>query len=105
MSGISVQDSGCMLPRSRKYAESSATEEQAKIASAKRKMLAANKEELLDKLFGLNKALNLSRKTLEAGYDAVQRNQDGSPLSHWGIVQGLTRHSNKLSHSRIKGRR
>jgi hypothetical protein len=79
----------------KKYAESSATEEQAKIASAKRKMLAANKDELLDKLFGL-KTLNLSRKTLEAGYDAVQRDQDGDPRSQWGITQGLTRYSQTI---------
>jgi hypothetical protein len=79
----------------KKYAESSASEEQARIASAKRKIIAANKDELLDKLFGI-KSLNLSRKTLEAGYDAVQREQDGDPRSQWGLVQGLTRHSQTI---------
>lgn len=79
----------------KRYMESSAIEEETKIASAKRKMIAANKNELLDKLFGI-KSLNLSRKTLEAAYGAVNREQDGSPLSHWGIVQGLTRHSQSL---------
>lgn len=79
----------------KKYADSSATEEQAKIASAKRKMLAANKDELLDKLFGI-KTLNLSRKTIEAGYEAVNPDQDGNRLSQWGIVQGLTRHSQTI---------
>jgi hypothetical protein len=79
----------------KRYAESSATEEQAKIARAKRKMLAANKDELLDKLFGI-KSLNLSRKTIEAGYDAVNRDQDGDPRSQWGITQGLTRFSQTL---------
>jgi len=75
----------------RKYAESSASDEEAQIASAKTKILAKTKEEVLDLLFG--KRLNISRKTLEAGYDAVKPDQDGDPNSAWGIVQGLTRHS------------
>jgi hypothetical protein len=79
----------------KKYSESSATEEQAKIASAKRKIISANKDELLDKLFGI-KSLNLSRKTIEAGYDAVNPDEDGNPRTQWGIVQGLSRHSQSL---------
>lgn len=30
---------------------------------------------------------------LDAGYEAVQTDQDGDPCSQWGIVQGLTRYS------------
>jgi hypothetical protein len=82
----------------KKYAESSATDEEAKISSAKRKTIAANKDELLDKLFGI-KSLNLSRKTLEAGYDAVNPDQDGDPRTVWGLVQGLTRHSQTLPYA------
>jgi len=89
------QKFGMYAAEIKKYAEFSSTEEEAKISTAKRKMIAANKDELLDKLFGI-KSLNLSRKTLEAGYDAVRRDQDGDPRTSWGIVQGLTRHSQTL---------
>lgn len=79
----------------KKYAESSATDEEAKIASAKRKIISGNKDELLDKLFGI-KSLNLSRKTLEAGYDSINPDEDGDPHSAWAMVQGLTRFSQTL---------
>jgi hypothetical protein len=82
----------------KRYSESSATEEELKIASAKRKMIAANKDELLAKLFGI-KSLNLSRKTLEAGFGAVEPDQDGDPKSPWGIVQGLTRYSQTIPYA------
>jgi hypothetical protein len=81
----------------RKYAESSASDEEAQISSAKTKILAKTKDEVLDLLFG--KRLNISRKTLEAGYDAVKPDQDGDPNSAWGIVQGLTRHSQTLGYA------
>jgi hypothetical protein len=37
--------------------------------------------------------IGISRKALEAGYDAVVPEQDGDPLTAWGIAQGLTRSS------------
>ena len=79
----------------RKYAEESVSDEAAKISSARTVQIAGTKEDVLDKLFGL-RSLQLSRKTLEAGYDAVKPDQDGDPRTVWGIVQGLTRHSQTL---------
>ena len=81
----------------RKYAESSASDEEAQIASSKTRILGKTKDEVLDMLFG--KRLNVSRKVLEAGYDATVPDQDGSPTTAWGIVQGLTRHSQTLPYA------
>lgn len=77
----------------RRYAESSVSDEEAQIASAKSTRIGATKEEVLDMLFG--KRLGISQKTLTAGYDAVKEG-DGDPRTVWGIVQGLTRHSQTL---------
>jgi hypothetical protein len=79
----------------RRYAEESASDEEAKIARAKSRMIAATKEEVLDKLFGL-RSLNLTHKVIEAGYDAVLPAQDGDPRTPWGITQGITRHSQTI---------
>ena len=85
----------------KKYAESSATEEQAKIANAKRKIIASDKDELLDKLFQC-RSVNLPRKTLEMAYEATKPDEDGSPLSQWGIVQGLTRYSQSIAFCNLR---
>lgn len=79
----------------RKYAEESVSDIEAKIAASKVKLIGATKEEVLDALFG-KRGVGISRKTLEAGYDAVKPEQDGDPNSVWGMVQGLTRHSQTL---------
>ena len=78
----------------RRYAEESVSDLEAKIASAKVKLIADSKEEVLDALFG--KRINgLSRVVLDKGYDMVMP-EDGSPRSQWGIVQGLTRYSQTI---------
>lgn len=82
----------------RRYAESGAAEDEAKISSARTVRIGDTKEEVLDKLFGM-RALQLSRKTLDAGYEAAIPDQDGDPRTVWGLVQGLTRHSQTLSHT------
>jgi IS1 family transposase len=82
----------------RKYAEESVTEDAAGIKKAARKIIAATKEEVLDLLFG-KRTLALSRKVLEAGYDAVVPEQDGNPNTVWGMVQGLTRFSQTLQYA------
>jgi hypothetical protein len=79
----------------RRYVNESATLEEARIIEAKSKLIAATKDEVLDALFGV-RSLGLSRKTLDAGYDAVNRAQDGDPRSVWGLVQGLTRYSQTI---------
>ena len=60
--------------------------------------IADTKEGVLDKLFGV-RTLNLSRRTIEASYDAVVQDQDGSPNTVWGMAQGITRHSQTLPHA------
>lgn len=82
----------------RKYAESSASDEQAKIEAAQKTLIADTKEGVLDKLFGI-RSLGISRKTLEAGYAAVNTAEDGDPRSVWGMVQGLTRHSQTIPYA------
>lgn len=79
----------------KKYADESVSDIEAKIAASKVKFIGATKEEVLDALFG-KRGLDISRKTLEAGYDAVKPEQDGDPKTAWGMVQGLTRHSQTL---------
>lgn len=76
----------------RKYLATSATEDEARIEASKRKLIAATKDDVLDALFG-KRIPALSRKVLEASYDAVVEDEDGDARSVWGIVQGITRHS------------
>lgn len=81
----------------KQYANESASDEQAVITRATQKRIAATKDEVLDALFGLRlkSATNLGipRTTLEKAYDAVLPAQDGDPRTVWGMVQGITRHS------------
>ena len=82
----------------KRYAESSVSDEEAKITSAKTRILGDSKEQVLDRLFGM-RALNLSRKVIEAGYDANKPELDGQPNTVWGMVQGLTRHSQTVPYA------
>lgn len=81
-----------------KYAESSASDDEAQIAQMMSKRIAGTKEEVLDTLFGL-RIDGLTRKALTAGYDAVHEEQDGDPLTVWGMVQGLTRYSQTIPYA------
>jgi hypothetical protein len=76
----------------KRYAEQGAGEDAVIINRAKTRIIADTKEQVLDRLFGI-RTLGLSRKTLEAGWDATVPAQDGAANTQWGIVQGLTRHS------------
>lgn len=82
----------------RRYMEESATDTEAKVASARTVLLGTDKNAVLDKLFGM-RSLNLSRKTLDAGYSACLPEQDGDPRSVWGMVQGLTRYSQTIPYA------
>jgi len=76
----------------REYSRKSLKEDEAIISRATRKVIAATKEQVLDTLFG-KRSLKLSRKAIEAGYDACLPNEDGPANTVWGMVQGLTRFS------------
>lgn len=75
----------------KKYLDSSARPDEEKIERAMSRRIAGTKDELLDALFG-KRQLGLSRKVLEAAYEAIQP-EDGDPLTPWAVAQGLTRHS------------
>lgn len=89
---------GVFASQVRKWADESTSDEEAMIAKAKHRIIAATKDEVLDAIFG-KRVINLPRKTIEAGYDACDRDQDGDPNTVWGVVQGLTRHSQTLPHA------
>lgn len=76
----------------RRFADASTAQDEALMRMAAITRIAATKDELLDSLFQ-KRALNLSRKVISAAYEAVIPEQDGDPLTKWGFVQGLTRHS------------
>lgn len=82
----------------RRYAEESVNDLEVKIASSKVTLIGSTKEEVLDALFG-KRGLGLSRKAIDAAYDAVKPDQDGDPNTVWGFVQGLTRYSQTTEHA------
>ena len=81
--------------RIRQYFDGAASLDQADFADVTRQ-IAGTKDEVLDTLFGL-RSLNLSRKLLEASYDAVVPEQDGDARTRWGFAQGMTRHSQQTA--------
>jgi hypothetical protein len=88
------------LAELKRYSEESASDEEAKIAAAKTRVIGATKEEVLDRLFS-NRSLQITRKALTAGYETaeVYRDTDGDPRTVWGMVNGLTRHSQTLPYA------
>jgi hypothetical protein len=86
----------------RSYAEGSAAEDEAAIASARRFKLGNNKDEVLNGLF---KALrgDLSRKTIEASYDQAvleaEKETTLDPNTAWGYAQGLTAYSQETPYA------
>ncbi len=75
----------------RKYLDQGTSFEKAKFETLTTQ-IGATKEQVLDAVFN-KRALGLSRKAAEAGYDAVVEAEDGDPRTVWGLAQGLTRHS------------
>lgn len=84
----------------RTYADSKASEDEAKIQRAMTYKIADSKNDLLDKLFGL-KTLQLSRKTLESAYTLAEQHESwyGSPRTAWGIGNGLTEHAKQIPYA------
>ena len=81
----------------RKYADESATEDEEKIKLCMAKTLAKDKDELLDKLFGM-RTLGVPRKTLEAAYLLAEKHEDwyGAPNTVWGMGNGLSEHAKSI---------
>lgn len=82
----------------KRYAEESTSDLEAKIKAAHTKVIASTREGVLDFLFG-KRDIGLTKKTIEAAYDANVEHQDGSPNTVWGFVQGLTRHSQTIPYA------
>lgn len=82
----------------RRYAEDSASDDQQLFSRAANVRIAGNREEVIDRLFGL-RAVGLSRVALNASYDAVLPEKDGDPRTVWGMAQGITRHSQTIPYA------
>jgi hypothetical protein len=96
--GSARQKWGYYAAKIRQYAEGSVSEDEAKIKAARSCVIGGTKTEVLDALFG-KRQVSLSRRVLEAGYDAVVPREDGDPATKWGIMQGLTRYSQTLPYA------
>jgi hypothetical protein len=81
----------------RKYLDGASTIEKAKFEQVTVR-IADTKENVLDKLFGV-RSLGLSRRALQASYDAVVPSEDGDANTVWGFAQGITRHSQTLPYA------
>lgn len=81
----------------RKYADASASETEAKLLAAQKLVLGKDKDEVLDRVFGLNIS-GLTRGQIGAGYDkAVERvDRYGDPRTAWALTNGLTEISQHL---------
>jgi hypothetical protein len=75
----------------RNYANASASEDEGRIESAMKFKLGKNKDEVLDKLFGL-KIPELTHKVITDGYERAVDHSDwyGDPKTLWGVVGGIT---------------
>jgi len=89
----------------KKYANGSANLEEAKIAAARTKIIAASKDEVIDAVFAKLRG-DVTRKTLEGGYDTASISPDttAAPNSVWWLAQGITRYSQTIPYAdeRIK---
>lgn len=78
----------------RRYAESSAAETEARIASAQKFILGATKDEILERLFSIaaqKRLTALNQGILEDAYVLATRTpRYGNPRSLWAVSQGLT---------------
>lgn len=84
----------------RKYANESMDEDRRRITQAKNYEIAADKDAVLDALFGLRVA---PRQKLESAWELAEYEadlvRDISPRSAWGMAQGLTRLSQQTNYT------
>lgn len=79
-----------------KFANESASDQEAKVKSARTAKIAASRKEVLDLIFG-KRILGL--KAAEKAYDAVIPDVDGDPKTVYGYVQGITRASQETPYA------
>jgi hypothetical protein len=89
----------------KKYAEQSASDDEARIVACRNYKIAGTKAEVIDKLFG-SKALGLSRNLIESAYSVAEANTDayGDSNSAWAIGNGLTEVSQKQPYAEARVR-
>lgn len=82
----------------KKYAEGSAADDEAKVQQAMTVQLGKNKNEVLDKVFGL-RVPALTKSIISAGYDKAVTHADwyGSPRTVWGLTGGITEVARDMS--------
>jgi hypothetical protein len=75
----------------KKYAESSAADDELKVQRCRRHILGARKEDVLDAIFKL-KAPAITKTLAGAAYDLAEKRVDwyGAPNTAWGYAGGLT---------------
>lgn len=87
----------------RKYANSSMSDRAPQIEKARKMILGATKDEVLDAVLAFVKAkkLPLTKKLVAAGYDLAVQHEDwyGNPHSVYGMVNGLTEASQVDTHA------
>jgi hypothetical protein len=81
----------------RKYANDSVSDEETRIKAARRFVIGATKDEVLDKVFRMRIPV-LSRKALESSYAAAEK-AEYDPKTAWGMVQGITRVSQETTYA------
>jgi len=87
-----------LIAEVRKYADASASFDEAMVERAKRFSLGTNKDEVLDLIFG--KKL-MSRKQAGAAFEIAQEHDyyDGDARTAWGFAQGVTRLAQQTAHT------
>jgi hypothetical protein len=88
----------------RRFADASAAEDEARVQVAQQTVIAAGKDAVLDAIFAKLRGDGVSRRLLDAGYDAAVASReagDGTidPQTVWGMVQGITAHSQTLPYA------
>lgn len=91
---------GALAGELRRYAESSASEDEAKITSARRFTLGGTKDEVLDMVFKL-RVPELTKAITVKAFDRAEERADryGDPKSAWGFANGLTEISQECANA------
>lgn len=84
----------------RQFADTSASDEEAKLRKAATFEIAATKDDVLDAIFR-KRIAGLTRTRIEEAFDetAARYPVDGNPRTPWGLAQGITRISQKTAYA------
>jgi hypothetical protein len=84
----------------KKYAESSARDDEAMIENARKFVIGATKDDVLNAVFGLRHGM-LTRSRIGEAYDVAEKQVDwyGAPNTVWGLAGGLTQIARDMPHA------